>query len=84
MAHIRPKVYNLVLLALLIGASMTLGAATGCDSKPATPPPGAPTDTDTPSVDLGTESATPQDTSAPKESTGDPNASPEGAGSPTE
>ena len=65
------KVYNLVLLTSL------LGAAVGCESKNAAPPPGAPTDTEAPSVDLGSES------DAPKDSTGDANASPEGAGSPS-
>ena len=71
------KAYTLVLLTSLLGAVVMLGAATGCDSKKPAPPPGAPAETDAPSVDLGDES------SEPKEPTGHANASPEGAGSPT-
>ena len=71
MALSHRKAYTLVLLSSLAGAAL------GCDSKKTTPPPGAPTDTDSPSIDLGSES------SAPKETPGDANASPEGAGTPS-
>jgi len=68
--------------AALLASALMLGGVAGCDSKKPAPPPGAPTETDTPSVDLGSASETPKDTSSPKDSTGDANASPDGAGSP--
>ena len=76
MARYRDKAYNLVLLTSLAGAVVLGGAAIGCDSKKPAPPPGAPADTDSPSVDLGPES------SAPKDTTGDASTSPDGAGTP--
>ena len=63
MVSLRSKAYNLVLLFSLFGVAL------GCESK-STPPPGAPADTEVPSVDLGSESGAPQDT------TGDATASP--------
>jgi hypothetical protein len=71
MALSHGKAYTLVLLSSLVGAAL------GCDSKKTAPPPGAPAETESPSVDLGSES------SAPKDTPGDANASPEGAGTPS-
>ena len=65
--------------AVYTGAAMAIFACAmaGCESKPVTPPPGAPTDTGAPpTVDLGPESG------APQEPQGAPTATPDGAGKP--
>jgi hypothetical protein len=86
MAAMRTQAYNRfctgIVGAVLLAVAVALTGATGCDSKKTAPPPGAPTETETPSVDVGSESSAPTDNTTPKETTGDANASPDGAGSP--
>ncbi len=62
--------------ACSVGLMLAALAFAGCDSKPATPPPGAPAETAAPTVDLGSP------TDAPQDSTGAPTPSPDGAGKP--
>lgn len=70
--------FNPRLIAYNLAFGLTLLGAVGCDSKPATPPPGAPTDVGAPpTVELGPASA-PQDAKGPTTE------SPEGGGTPKE
>ncbi len=65
--------------AVYTGAAWAIFACAmvGCQSKPATPPPGAPTEPSAPpTVDLGSESGAPQDTK------GAPTETPDATGKP--